>query len=104
MAQGIQRPYQVSLIENRPSQSQPVFESVVFPNPTGHDLFLQITSPMSKHLHYRLIEMSGKQLSSAAILGSLTQIPMENLAAGIYLLQVFDTNPNPLQTLQIIKN
>jgi hypothetical protein len=48
--------------------------------------------------------MSGKQLSSAAILAPLTQIPTENLAAGIYLLQVFDTNPNPLQTLQIIKN
>jgi hypothetical protein len=104
MAQGVQRPYRVSVIENSVSQSQPVFESVVFPNPTGHDLFLQITSPMSENLHYRLIDMSGKQLSSASILAPLTQIPMENLAAGIYLLQVFDTNPNPLQTLQIIKN
>ncbi len=44
------------------------------------------------------------ETTQAGAMAQGIQRPMENLAAGIYLLQVFDTNPNPLQTLQIIKN
>jgi hypothetical protein len=104
MAQGIQRPYRVSLIENRPGHSQSVFESVVYPNPTSDDLVLQIHAGGSEKLHFRLMDLNGKVLNGGQLTGLISQIPTHTLAAGVYLLVIFDTTSNPLQTFQIIKN
>lgn len=103
MAQGIQRPYRVSLVENRP-QSKPVFESVAYPNPTTDDLFLHIYASGSEKLVYRLVDLSGKVIADGKLTYPISLIPMQSVSAGMYLLQIFDSNPNPVQTLQIIKD
>jgi len=103
MAQGIQRPYRVSLIEIRP-QSKPVFESVAYPNPTTDDLFLHIYASGSEKLVYRLVDLTGKGIADGKLTYPISHIPMQSVSAGMYLLQIFDSNPNPVQTLQIIKD
>jgi hypothetical protein len=101
ITQGIQRPYRVSLVENKP-QIKLVFESVAYPNPTTDDLFLHIN--VNEKLVYQLVDLNGKAIADGKLTYPISYIPMQSVSAGMYLLQIFDSNPNPVQTLQIIKD
>jgi hypothetical protein len=69
-----------------------------YPNPVGDKLTLQGKEPLS----YRLFDLKGRQLDRGNTSGGTTTIAMENLPAGLYLLQVTAANGQS-NTVKIIK-
>jgi hypothetical protein len=65
-------------------------------------VILNVTDPDLINLSYTLINFQGKVLSNRPIVGSDTEIPMQSLSVGVYVLQVNQNNIE-LKTFQIIK-
>ena len=69
-----------------------------YPNPVGDKLTLQGKESLS----YRLFDLKGRQLDEGTTSGGTATIAMENLPAGLYLLQVTAANGQS-NTVKIIK-
>ncbi|MFD2834040.1 T9SS type A sorting domain-containing protein [Gramella sp. AN32] len=73
-----------------------------YPNPMTNYVILSIPEYEKEKYYYEFYTISGKLLKTAAISGSKTIIPVEELPTSIYLLKVIGTN-NTIQTLKLIK-
>jgi hypothetical protein len=100
--QGVQQPYEIFIvgIDNSPGVN---LQLSVYPNPAPSQITLNIGDLNAKSVVYQLYDFMGKLLDSQKVLSQLTEIPMTNLPAGTYLLQVLDGN-SLLRTFKIIKN
>ena len=100
--QGVQQPYKIFSplgINNYPAIT---LAMSVFPNPTQTLINLKIEND-NKTLWFVLYDLTGKIITVQKIYDNLTQVPMQNLAAGSYLLKVNDAEKE-LKTFKIIKN
>ena len=100
--QGVQQPYEFftnSIDEN-------TFISLkmsVYPNPTNASVTLRIDNPNPENFTFQLYDMNGKLLADQKISSTETSLPMENLTAASYFLNV--TGDNKLfKSFKIIKN
>jgi hypothetical protein len=100
--QGIEHPLEIFTLGNDDFPEITLMMSV-YPNPTKAFVNLNIQNYALDNLNYQLFDITGKQIQSQKITTSETQISMENIAASIYLLNVFEQN-KLLKTFKIIKN
>ena len=87
---GAQQPYEI--LFNGIYDQGISLESSASPNPVTSVLKLKITSPISAKLSYRLCNLNGMVIREEGITGNETMIPMEELQAGTYLLNVSENN------------
>jgi len=73
----------------------------LYPNPVKDELTLTVQMP-TQNMHYRLVDISGKQLQTAPMHSETTQIRMDNLRSGMYILQI-EQNGQNIQSYKIIK-
>ena len=78
------------------------FSITVFPNPTRDILILKLTKENVMGLQYILFDVNGKLLSKKNLEEKETNVPVEALAPGLYLLKVKEGNKE-LKTFKIIK-
>jgi hypothetical protein len=99
--QGVQQPYEFFVlgIDNYPAIN---LTMSVFPNPTQNLINLKVESGSIDNLNFVLYDITGKAIISQKLTSTLTQVPLQNLAAGTYLLRVNDTQKE-LKTFKIIK-
>ena len=102
MAQGIQRPYRLASVEIKPSA--PALNFSVLPNPTDGDLLLRLSEKPEENPVYKVTDLQGRELLDGQVAFPETQIRMSGFASGTYLIQIWNKQNKPLQTLQIIKN
>jgi hypothetical protein len=76
--------------------------TITYPNPTTDDVMLTITDRALTNLSYSLIDIQGKVLSNVQITESDTQIRMQHLTTGMYILKL-NQNNQALKTFKIIK-
>jgi len=76
--------------------------TITYPNPTTDDVMLTITDSALTNLSYSLIDIQGKVLSNVQITESDTQIRMQHLTTGMYILKL-NQNNQALKTFKIIK-
>jgi hypothetical protein len=105
VSQGVQQPYEISVITGFEDIKWMNLNCSVYPNPTTDYLTLKIDASASiriQNLSYQLFDMNGKLLVSGKLESHETQIAMINLVPETYLLQVFDQN-KIVKSFKIIK-
>ena len=110
VAQGVQQPYEISIVPGIDNQSIKL-ELTAYPNPTTNYLTLNVgNAELSnlglskvKGLNFQLYDISGKLIESRKIISSTETISMANLPSATYFLKVSNNN-NEVKTFKIIKN
>lgn len=101
--QGVQQPYEISVL-TAIEQAKGINLSVsAYPNPTTDFLTLRIDEFEISNLSYQLYDMNGKLLQSKKITGNQTSIAMGNLVPANYFVKVIQGNKE-VKTFKIIKN
>lgn len=113
VAQGVQQPYEISVI-SAIEESNICLRVSAYPNPTTDYLTLSIgdstyfdcaqyNSISNQSMSYQLYDMNGKLLQSEKISGNQTSIVMSNLVPADYFVKVIKGN-DEVKTFKIIKN
>lgn len=106
MAEGVQQPYEISVVTGLEEAKGINLSISAYPNPTTDYLTLEVdasTTLSSQSLSYQLFDINGKLLQSEKITGSQTSIDMSNLAPAKYFVKVVQEN-KVVKTFEIIKN
>lgn len=103
VAQGVQQPYEISVV-TAIEQAKCINLSVsVYPNPTTDYLTLFIGEFECSNLFYQLYDINGRLLHNGKISGTQTTIVMSNYVSGNYFVKVIQGSKE-LKTFKIIKN
>jgi len=78
-------------------------KAVMYPNPTTDYIVLALTDANLTDLSYAMYDIHGRVLTKGLVTNENTQIGMQGLATGIYILKV-NQNNNKLKFFKIIKN
>ena len=101
-AQGVQQPYEISIVLGIDNHSINLDLSA-YPNPTTNNLTLNVGKAELSTLNFQLYDISGKLIESRKIISSTETISMANLPSATYFLKVSNNN-NEVKTFKIIKN
>jgi len=102
VAQGIQQAYVITSLSN-PELTALTLSVQTYPNPTTDKIVLDLTNIDPTGLSYALYDLNGKAIANALVSQTQTQIEMQNLPIGVYVLRVNKNNAE-LKTFKIIKN
>ena len=103
VAQGVQQPYEISVVTGLEEAKGISLSISAYPNPTTDYLTLKIKDFELSILHFQLYDMTGKLLQSEKITGNQTSIIMSNLVPATYFVKVIQGNKE-VKTFKIIKN
>ena len=102
MAQGVQQPYEISVVLGI-DEANGIRLMMVFPNPTTNFVVVKVENYDVTDLTYQLVDTNGRIIENKKILSEDTTIYMNGYPATIYFLQVLDQN-KLIKTFKIIKN
>jgi hypothetical protein len=101
-AQGIQQPFEISVITGIEEASGISLEIVVYPNPATDFIRLKIENYEVENLSYQIYDINGSLLLSNKVDGNETSIVMSNLVSATYFLKLTYKN-KVIKTFKIIK-
>lgn len=102
IAQGVQQPYEISVIwESNPNDGMSL-TCTAYPNPTADLLTLKVENYSNEDLMYRLFDLNGKLWEYNKVTGPETIIKMRLLAPSVYILRVTNKGKN-VKTFKIVK-
>lgn len=101
VTQGVQQIIELNTLSN-PELTTVNLSAVTYPNPTSDYITLKISDSALDNLSYKLIDVNGKAIANGSITNADTQISMQSLALGMYILKV-NQNNQELKTFKIIK-
>jgi hypothetical protein len=100
--QGVQQPFEISVVTAIANTEDITLECIVYPNPTNGIIKLVIKSFEDGKMRFLLYDMNGILLQEKKIEDSETVISMENLLPSIYFLKVIKGNLE-VKVFKIIK-
>jgi hypothetical protein len=100
--QGVQLPYEISVISGLDQFEDLALTISTYPNPVSEFLILKVRSLDWNDLNFRMYNSEGKVVSTDKVLNSETNIDMSQLAPGTYFLQVI-MDKDAVKTFKIIK-
>ena len=103
VAQGVQQPYEISVVLGIHAADAITILATLFPNPTTDFVTLKVANYEFETLTYQLYDAVGKQFLTGQTATTETQIMIGNLPSAIYFLKISDKN-TALKTFKIIKN
>lgn len=103
IAQGVQQPYEISVVTEIEGSQEIKISIGAYPNPTNNYLTLSINKVEISNLFYQLYDFNGKLLQNQKITGNITNIVLSNLVSAQYFLKVTQGNKE-IKTFKIIKN
>jgi hypothetical protein len=103
VAQGVQQPYEISIVLAMEETQDINLVVAVFPNPANEFVSLQVSNRNTESLSYCFFDINGKLIESKKIESDITQINMSSLSAATYFLKVLDKQKE-IKTFKIIKN
>ena len=104
VANGVQQPYEISVVTQIEKAKNIILEINAFPNPTTEFLTLKVDASTSLgNLNYQIYDIIGKLLISQKIENNESQISMKNYVSGNYFLKITDEN-SEIKTFKITKN
>jgi len=101
--QGVQQPFEISIIEGAEEAKDVALSMSAYPNPTLGLLNLKVAAYPLDKLSYILSDVDGKILEFKEVLGNETIIEMKNYPNSIYFLKVVQEK-NEVKLFKIIKN
>jgi hypothetical protein len=102
-AQGVQQPYEISVVTAIENISAISLECTVYPNPTRGLIKLIVESLDHENMKFRLYDINGVLLQDKKVESRETEISMENLSSSIYFLKVINNNKE-MKVFKIVKN
>ena len=102
-AQGVQQPYEISVVTGIEEAKDISLEIMVYPNPATDFVKLMIKNYEVENLRYQLYDINGRLLQDNKVEGNETNIVMSNFLPATYFLKVTDNN-KVVKTFKIIKN
>ncbi len=103
VAEGVQQPYEISVVVGIEQAKDINLLCKAYPNPTTDLLILEAEIASNDNFFFQLYDIMGKLLISKKLIDIRTTISMANLAPGTYFLKVTD-NQKVVKTFKIIKN
>jgi hypothetical protein len=106
VAQGVQQPYEISVVTGLKEAKGINLICSAYPNPTTDFINLKVdasTTLSIQSMSYQLFDINGKLLENKKIEGNETSIVMSNLVPATYFLKVTHDNQE-VKTFKIIKN
>jgi hypothetical protein len=107
VAEGVQQPYEISVVIGIEEAKDINLLLSAFPNPTDDYLTLEIQSIVQTQYFASLYDLNGKLLQKIPIINQLTRIEMNNLAPATYFLKVTvktqDFASQEIKTFKIVK-
>ena len=103
VAQGVQQPFEISVVTGLEEAKGINLSVTAYPNPTTDYLTLSISEFEISNLTYQLYDISGKLLQNEKITGNQTSIAMSNLVPANYFVKVIQGNKE-VKIFKIIKN
>jgi hypothetical protein len=103
VAQGVQQPYEISVVNGIKEFTGFTLKSSAYPNPATDFLFLKIEYNDIVNLSYKLFDVNGKLIANKHIVSTETKIPMNQLVPSAYFLTVIQ-DKKEVKTFKIIKN
>lgn len=100
--QGVQQPYEISVMTGNYESKGINLEFSVFPNPSTEFVSLKIQNYKVEKLSYELYDVNGKLLESNQIQSSETKIVMTKYIRSAYFLKIRD-NKAAVKEFKIIK-
>ena len=103
VAEGVQQPYEISVVTGLEEAKGINLSVSAYPNPTTDYLTLEVKDVELLNLHFQMYDMNGKLLQNEKITGNQTSIVMSNLVPATYFVKVIQGNKE-VKTFKIIKN
>ncbi len=103
VAQGVQQPYEISVITGIEQAGDIDLVCTAYPNPAASILTLKIQNYKREKLFYQLYDIAGKQLENKEISGSETTISLVSYSSAAYFLKIAENNKE-IKVFKIIKN
>jgi len=106
VAQGVQQPYEISVISGIQDALDIILQCAIFPNPTTSFLTLKFdASDLSnvKFMSYQIFDITGNLLENKKVENLEEHIDMSKFSSAIYFLRVIQAN-KVVKTFKIIKN
>ena len=103
ITEGVQQPYEITIISAIKEASGINLSVTAYPNPTTDKFILSCNDFDISNVSYQLFDMNGKLLQSKNITTSQTDISISNLVPAIYFVKVIQHNTE-IKTFKIIKN
>jgi hypothetical protein len=102
MNQGVQYPYEISVVSGLEDTKSITLEYSVYPNPTADYLKLKITDYKIENLSYQLYDTNGKLILSQKINEAESTVSLQGFIHGSYFLKLTN-KANLIKTFKIIK-
>jgi len=102
VAQGVQQPYEISVITGIEKASDISLDIIVYPNPATDIIRLKTGDYESSHLRYRLYDINGRLLLTGKVDDDETSIAIGHLKPAAYILSVTEKNIS-IKSFSIIK-
>ena len=102
-AQGVQQPYEISVVTAIEKALDISLEMVVYPNPATDFIKLKISNYDLQNLRYQLYDINGSLLLDNKVESNETSIIMSNYLPSTYFLIISDKN-KVVKTFKIIKH
>ena len=100
--QGVQVPYEISVLTGIEKASGIILEMSVYPNPADSYVTLKVEKYDTDNLKYILYDMNGMRFHEEKVEGNETQIQLGYILPGTYLLKIVD-NKKEIKIFKIIK-
>lgn len=101
MAQGVQQPYEISVVAGIADANGINLILSAYPNPVTE--YIKLKADKTENLTYQLYDINGKLIENKKIESIETNIVMSNFVNAIYFLKISDNNKE-VKTFKIIKN
>lgn len=101
-AEGVQQPYEISVISAVENTGFIDLVCTVYPNPSSGVLKLIIETPAYQEMRFRLFTMNGVLLQDKKVRSKETEISLEGFTSSIYILKVLKDNLE-VKVFKIIK-
>jgi hypothetical protein len=102
-AEGVQQPYEISVLSVTEGVAGINLLVQAYPNPTTDYLTIDILDYEISNLTYQLYDIQGKLIQNEHIVSSQTNVVMQNLVPSTYIIRVMQKN-RELKSFKIIKN
>ncbi|MFA5972522.1 MAG: T9SS type A sorting domain-containing protein [Lentimicrobiaceae bacterium] len=106
VAQGVQQPFEISIVTALEETEGITLQCSVYPNPSADFVILKVVASATLSIQtmlYQLYDGSGKLLENTKIVSNETRIALSNLPDADYFLKIIQGNKE-LKTFKIIKN
>jgi hypothetical protein len=103
VVQGVQQPYEISIVSRIEEATGINLVLSVYPNPATDFLTLMVENYNKENLSYQLCDINGKLIENKVIEGNGTSIVMSSLVPATYFLKVTQNNKE-VKAFKIVKN